>query len=480
VPARSASHLVLVPSYNPGAILAETVREALEHWSPVWVVVDGSTDGSDRGLEALTADPDDLRVIRLPENCGKGAAVLAGAIEALRAGFGHVLTLDADGQHPASLVPAMMAESATNPGALVLGRPVFGADAPAVRVLGRQVSNFWVHVETLGAGVGDSLFGMRVYPAEPLVRLMRRTRWARRFDFDPEMAVRLVWDGARPLNVPAPVRYLSAGAGGVSHFRYLRDNALLTGMHLRLVAGALLRLPVLLARRWRMESGAPPDRTSTPELARRVAGRFRSRYHRSYARCKLRTDPLYHGVLRALGDTDLPVLDLGCGLGLLAFFLREHGFGKAVTGVDSDAAKVRAAAEVAEVYHRDLRFVTGDAREGVPGFEGNVTLLDLLQFFDRAAQRALLVSAARAVAPGGRLVVRTGIDDGSRRFRVTRAADRLARWLRWMPAAPVVYPTLDFLAEVLRPQGLVGRVQPWWGRTPFNNYLAVFERPSAD
>jgi SAM-dependent methyltransferase len=294
------------------------------------------------------------------------------------------------------------------------------------------------------------------------------------------MAVRLVWDGARPLNVPAPVRYLNPGAGGVSHFRYLRDNALLTGMHLRLVAGALLRLPVLVARRWRMAFGAPFDRTSTPELARRVAGRFRGRYHRSYARCKLRTDPLYHGVLRALGDTDLPVLDLGCGIGLLAFFLREHGFHQPVTGVDSDAGKVRAAAEVADVYHRDLRFVAGDARDGVPGFQGNVTLLDLLQFFDRNGQRGLLLSAAQAVAPGGRLVIRTGIDDGSRRFRVTRSSDRLAQWLRWMPAAPVAYPTLDFLAEVLRPRGLVGRVQPWWGRTPFNNYLAVFERPPAD
>jgi hypothetical protein len=65
----------------------------------------------------------------------------------------------------------------------------------------------------------------------------------RRFDFDPEAAVRLSWRGVRAVNLPAPVRYLSAAEGGVSHFRYLRDNALLTWMHTRLALGRLLRLP---------------------------------------------------------------------------------------------------------------------------------------------------------------------------------------------------------------------------------------------
>jgi hypothetical protein len=142
-----------------------------------------------------------------------------------------------------------MAASQQAPAAMVLGKPVFDADAPALRVQGRKISNGWANLETLWAGIGDSLYGFRVYPIEPLRRVMRGQRWMRRFDFDPEAVVRLCWRGVRPINLPAPVKYLRADEGGVSHFNYLRDNTLLTWMHLRLMLGFLLRLPLLLLRR---------------------------------------------------------------------------------------------------------------------------------------------------------------------------------------------------------------------------------------
>ena len=78
---------------------------------------------------------------------------------------------------------------------------------------------------------------------------MRGQRWMRRFDFDPEAVVRLCWRGVRPINLPAPVKYLRTDEGGVSHFNSLRDNTLLTWMHLRLMLGFLLRVPLLLLRR---------------------------------------------------------------------------------------------------------------------------------------------------------------------------------------------------------------------------------------
>jgi len=118
-----------------------------------------------------------------------------------------------------------------------------------LRVKGRRISNWWANLETLWAGIGDSLFGFRVYPVEALRRVMRRQPWMRHFDFDPEAVVRLCWRGVMPVNLPAPVRYYSVAEGGVSHFRYLRDNVLLTWMHTRLFSGFVLRLPVLLARR---------------------------------------------------------------------------------------------------------------------------------------------------------------------------------------------------------------------------------------
>ena len=152
-------------------------------------------------------------------------------------------------EHPANLIEAFMQCSQATPAAMVLGVPVFDASAPSLRVKGRKVSNWWANLETLWAGIGDSLYGFRVYPIAPLRAVMRRQLWMRRFDFDPEAVVRLCWRGVKPINLAAPVRYFSVAEGGVSHFRYLRDNVLLTWMHSRLFFGFLLRLPLLLLRK---------------------------------------------------------------------------------------------------------------------------------------------------------------------------------------------------------------------------------------
>jgi glycosyltransferase involved in cell wall biosynthesis len=187
---------------------------------PVWVVVDGSTDGTADGPAGAwpRADPG-LQVFVLPVNQGKGAAVLHGLEQAQAAGYTHALTMDADGQHPADLIPAFMQASIARPEVMVLGRPVFDASAPLLRVRGRKVSNGWTNLETLGAGVADSLYGFRVYPIARW-RGDAGQPWMRRFDFDTEAVVRLAWRGVKPVNLDAPVKYLTAAEGGVSHFRY--------------------------------------------------------------------------------------------------------------------------------------------------------------------------------------------------------------------------------------------------------------------
>jgi glycosyltransferase involved in cell wall biosynthesis len=245
----SATHLVLIPSYNSGPLVLETVRGARAAWNPVWVVVDGSTDGTGDALQAMAATDAGLRVMLLPRNQGKGAAVLHGLEAAAAEGFTHALAMDADGQHPADRIADFMALSAAHPKAMVLGEPIFGPEAPLARVRGRRLSNACANLETLWAGIGDSLFGFRVYPVRPLLGLMRAHRWMRRYDFDAEAAVRLAWQGVPALNVRVPVRYLRAEDGGVSHFHYVRDNILLSWMHLRLGAGFLTRLPGLLRAR---------------------------------------------------------------------------------------------------------------------------------------------------------------------------------------------------------------------------------------
>jgi glycosyltransferase involved in cell wall biosynthesis len=251
---RSATHLVLIPSFNPGRKVFETVQGARAQWNPVWVIVDGSTDGTGEKLARMADEDPGLRVLVRSRNYGKGAAVLYGLRAAISLGFTHALVMDSDGQHPADRIAAFMAASQAAPEAMVLGEPVFDAHAPRLRVNGRKVSNWWVNVETLWMGVHDSLFGFRVYPIAPLLRVMRFQPWMRRFDFDAEAVVRLCWAGVRPLNLPAKVEYFRADDGGVSHFNYWRDNVLLTWMHARLFGEFLLRLPVLLAHRGRLKA----------------------------------------------------------------------------------------------------------------------------------------------------------------------------------------------------------------------------------
>lgn len=250
--------LVLIPSYNSGACLVtRTVQGVLAQWPDVWVVIDGSRDDSAAAVNVLAKGQPRLRVLELPANQGKGAAVLHGAKLAQAAGFTHLLTMDADGQHSAECIPRFVQLAEAHGGAAVFGAPVFGPEAPALRIQGRKVSNIMAAVETLGWGLGDSLFGMRVYPLGPLLTAFACTSWARRFDFDPEIAVRLAWAGVPIAVLPTPARYLTTNEGGVSHFRYLRDNTLLTWMHIRLCCGLMLRLPLLL---WRLARGGNPIR----------------------------------------------------------------------------------------------------------------------------------------------------------------------------------------------------------------------------
>lgn len=255
MPDVSRTHLVLIPSYNTGERLFSTVKAARAQWNPVWVVVDGSTDGTGERLQQMAAQDAGLQVWLLPHNQGKGAAVLHGLRAAQQAGYTHALTMDSDGQHPADLIPAFMQASRARPDTMVLGRPVFDASAPLLRVRGRRVSNGWTQLETLFAGVGDSLYGFRVYPVADLSAVMARQPWMRRFDFDTEAVVRLAWRGVKPVNIDAPVKYLTAEEGGVSHFRYVRDNLLLSWMHARLMLEFVVRLPGLM---WRRVRGAPP------------------------------------------------------------------------------------------------------------------------------------------------------------------------------------------------------------------------------
>jgi len=243
------THTIIMPAYNPGPILEQTVREVLNIWDSLWVIVDGSNDGSETPLRIIEADHPGFRLIVNQENKGKGAAVLAGAAEAIREGFSHALVMDCDGQHPVGSIEEFIEISRQNPEAMVLGQPIFGPEAPKERLLGRQISIGLAWIEVMGAWVGDPLFGFRVYPLSELYDVLTRPGRGRGYDFDHEAVVRLHWHGVPALKLSARCRYLERKDGGVSHFHYVRDNIGLVWLHMRLLSEWLLRLPKLLGDR---------------------------------------------------------------------------------------------------------------------------------------------------------------------------------------------------------------------------------------
>ncbi len=216
-----------------------------------------------------------------------------------------------------------------------------------------------------------------------------------------------------------------------------------------------------------------PDR-----IARRISSLATGLWHPRYTRCKLKTDPLYDGVFAELEDSRKALLDIGCGLGILAMYLRERGWNNRVSGFDYDASKISGGTRMLENGgYRHISLQQGDARTGLPDHQGDVTILDIMQFFDVEEQAKLLEDAAERVAPGGKLIVRSGLKETSVRFVVTWLGDVVARCSFWMKAAPIHYPTSELFHRVLEVRGFEVKVRPLWGKTPFNNYLIIATRP---
>lgn len=196
-----------------------------------------------------------------------------------------------------------------------------------------------------------------------------------------------------------------------------------------------------------------------------------------YTRGKLRTDPLYDGVYNELKASELPLLDIGCGMGILAMYLRERGWKNSVTGIDYDPEKInRGSAMISRGGYPKISISWGDARMHLPEHHGDVTILDILQFFDEEAINSLLKEACHRTAHDGKLVIRSGLKARNIRFLVTWLADVFAKCAFWMKAAPVHYPTAELFRSVLEGEGFSVEIRPFWGKTPFNNYLIVAKR----
>jgi glycosyltransferase involved in cell wall biosynthesis len=251
------SIIAVIPVYNHERAVSAVAVALRDHGLPVVLVDDGSDESCRLALVALARQAD-ARLVRLPVNGGKGAAVVAGLREARAAGFTHVLQIDADGQHSLQDVPRFLAAAARDPEAVICGRPVFDASIPRVRFLSRYITHFLVWLQTLSfRRVRDSMCGFRLYPVDQVLEVVDQDGVGKRMDFDIEVLVKLVWRGRVLQWIDTRVCYPT---DGISHFRMLLDNLLLARMHVRLVFGMLWRAPVIIARRLVPAGDTPPPR----------------------------------------------------------------------------------------------------------------------------------------------------------------------------------------------------------------------------
>lgn len=240
---------VVIPVYDHEHAIGAVVDAVLRFDLACVLVDDGSGPPCAKVLDALVAAaPSRISLVRHLANRGKGAAVLSGLAQAASDGHTHALQIDADGQHCVADIPKFLAAATARPDAIIVGYPVYDESVPAIRLYGRYLTHVWVWINTLSLQIRDSMCGFRVYPVAPVVALAARQRLGTRMNFDTEVLVRLYWEGVAVVNLPTRVGYPS---DGVSHFRVLLDNALISRMHATLFFGMLLRAPRLLIRSWR-------------------------------------------------------------------------------------------------------------------------------------------------------------------------------------------------------------------------------------
>jgi glycosyltransferase involved in cell wall biosynthesis len=233
------SVVVVIPVYNHPRTIRAMVADVQSHGLPLVLVDDGSGAVCAAVLRDLAEAHTGITLVRLDTNQGKGGAMVAGLRKAFALGYSHALQIDADGQHDTADIPRFVATASQYPHAVVTGCPVYDASVPRLRLYARYLTHVAVWVNCLSLAIRDSMCGFRVYPLDSVMAVCDSARLGRRMDFDPEVLVRLHWQGVAMVNLQTRVIY---PLNGVSHYQFWRDTSLLARMHLRLFGGLLLRI----------------------------------------------------------------------------------------------------------------------------------------------------------------------------------------------------------------------------------------------
>jgi len=213
----------------------------------------------------------------------------------------------------------------------------------------------------------------------------------------------------------------------------------------------------------------------TPEM--RAAAVFQGdRWLHGYARGKTRWDPAYARVAAVLSGSRHPLLDIGCGVGLLAAYLRESGCEQDIVGVEPDSKKVAMARACVATRYAGLNFTVGDACR-LPAFSGDVVMLDVLHYMTAQQQQEALQNILRVLAPGGRALIRTTFRDGSWRYYATLVEEAVVRLSGWIRGGECRFPQAQEVRTPFVERGWQVKVSALWGHTPFNSHLVEVLRP---
>jgi glycosyltransferase involved in cell wall biosynthesis len=236
---------VVIPCYDHGRTVEAVVEALAPTGLPCLLVDDGSGAATRAVLDSLAARHAFVALERHATNRGKGAALKTAYRAAAARGWEGVIQLDADGQHDPADVKRFAEAMQARPGALVLGVPVFDASVPRARLYARQLSRGLVWLACLSRVIPDPLCGFRGIPLAPALRVLERVRTGDRMEFEPEIAVRLFWEGVPVVTLPTRIVYPQ---GGLSHFSLARDYPLLASLYVRLLLGMLPRAAALRRR----------------------------------------------------------------------------------------------------------------------------------------------------------------------------------------------------------------------------------------
>lgn len=209
----------VIPTYQNAKTLLKVVADVHRVVDTVFVVDDGSNDGTAALLDKATGNERPEKVLTHPKNCGKGAALKTGLTYARQQGFRYAVTVDADGQHRADDIPALLKAVEEEPDALAIGsRGLQHENMPAKSTFANRFSNFWFALQTLQR-LPDTQSGLRVYPLQRLHGL----RWmSARYEAELTLLVFSAWAGVKLLPVPVSVYYPPRDQR-VTHFRPGRD-----------------------------------------------------------------------------------------------------------------------------------------------------------------------------------------------------------------------------------------------------------------